>query len=117
MSEAATQLAFFEWLKLTPYRPLVFHIPNGGWRDPRTARGLLYQGVTPGIPDIFCALPRGGYAGLFIEFKFGKNKLSEEQANKIDQFRAEGYRCEIFYDWIKAKDFFLDYVSGKINNV
>ena len=95
MSEASEQCAFIEWadLKGVP----VFAIPNGGRRDAKEAAHLKKQGVKPGVPDLFVPVARGGYHGLFIEMKDGRNKPTDKQAEWIALLRDEGYAAFVCY--------------------
>lgn len=58
-----------------------FAIPNGGGRSKREAGRLKAEGVLPGVSDVFCALPAGPYAGLFIEMKSMVGQASPDQRN------------------------------------
>jgi hypothetical protein len=111
--ESQHQKAFFEWL--SNFRPktrsLTFAIPNGGRRDAREARNLKLQGVTPGVPDIFMAIPSKGFNGLFIELKSGKNKTTKSQDLMIYNLRDNGYRVDICYGWEEAKNVCMDYLD------
>jgi hypothetical protein len=114
MSEAAEQRAFFRWLsiELPSVRAITFAIPNGGSRHPLEAKNLKMQGVTAGVPDIFVAVPSWPYNGLFIEMKYGKNRLSPSQRTLIEGLLAQGYRCAVCYSWLEARDALLDYLKG-----
>jgi hypothetical protein len=115
LSEGQIQSAFICWLSMAlPYvRQLTFSIPNGGTRSNKIeAVNLKRQGLSRGIPDICCAIPNSEYHGFYIEFKAGKGKLSPEQVEKINLLRENGYKCEIFWDWEKAKDCLLEYLKG-----
>jgi hypothetical protein len=48
---------------------LIFHVPNGGHRHKLVAIELKKQGVKAGIPDLILPMARGGYFGLYLEFK------------------------------------------------
>lgn len=48
---------------------LIYHVPNGGHRVKAVAAKLKAQGVKAGIPDLVLPMARGGYFGLYIEFK------------------------------------------------
>lgn len=48
---------------------LIYHVPNGGHRHKLVAMKLKDQGVKAGVPDLVLPMARGGYFGLYIEFK------------------------------------------------
>ncbi len=93
-------------------RKLSFAIPNGGRRDLFEAITLRKQGVSPGVPDLFMAIPVDYYSGLFIEFKFGRNKPTVTQQAFIERLRDVGYRVEVCFSFEEAKSVVLDYLKG-----
>ena len=115
MSEHSEQVALFEWAawvepKLPALR-LMFAIPNGGKRDPRTGAMLKAEGVRAGVPDILLAYPIGAYAGCFVELKVGKNTISDSQEQWIDRLRAAGYFVDIAWGWQSAARVIADYLG------
>lgn len=48
---------------------LIYHVPNGGHRHKLVAIELKKQGVRAGVPDLVLPMARGGFFGLYIEFK------------------------------------------------
>lgn len=104
--EHAIQAAFFRWAALQKHRlpgiELIFAIPNGGFRHWKTARFLKAEGVKPGVPDAFLPIPKGPYHGLFIEFKYGKNKLTPAQLEFSQCLRSHGYLVAVCYSLTEA---------------
>lgn len=95
MSEPQEQIAVIEYCD---YKGIpIFHIPNGGKRNPREAANLKRQGVRPGVPDLFVPVPMGERHGLFIEMKYGKNKATKAQVEWIKTLRLNGYGAYICY--------------------
>jgi VRR-NUC domain len=82
---------------------LLFHIPNGEWRHPVTARRLQLSLVRPGVPDLFLPVPRGEYHGLFIELKVGARKPTAQQSLFLAQLAAHGYRAVVCHGWDAAR--------------
>jgi len=41
--------------------------------------------------------PRDGYHGLYIEFKYGKNRLTSEQREFLDYANINGYKTGVAY--------------------
>ena len=113
--ESDIQARFFAWLLRNhpELRLNCFAIGNGGSRHILEAVNLKKAGVTAGVPDVYCAISRGEFHGLFIEFKAGKNKLTDAQKMMFDKFSSAGYRCEVCYSFEDAVKVFADYVEGK----
>jgi hypothetical protein len=109
------QVALFRWAKLQcayPELDLLFAIPNGGHRNKATAGKLKAEGVKAGVPDLFLPVQRGGYAGLFIEMKAGRNKPTLEQASWHLKLSHQGYRVSVCYGWEAARDLIVAYLGG-----
>jgi hypothetical protein len=96
---------------------VLMHIPNGGGRSVVEAKILKGQGVRPGVPDLFLAVPRpptpfsssvfsGASSGMWIELKAGaKSPVTELQHAMHATLRAHGYVvlvCRTFDEAIKA---------------
>lgn len=90
----------------------VFAIPNGGKRDPRVAAALKAQGVRPGVPDVFVAMPVHPWAGLWIEFKTAKGRLSNRQVLYLSLLDRAGYRVAVSNDLDEAWAIFKEYSNG-----
>lgn len=83
-AELEEQAALIEWADQTVINGIkigdyLLHIPNEGKRGPKAAHDAKRLGVRVGVPDLFLALPRSGYAGLWIEMKAKNGKLSTQQ--------------------------------------
>ena len=124
MSEHDQQSFLFDWAKKMesrhPQLKMLFAIPNGGLRQKVVAAKLKREGVKAGVPDIFLAIPiqdkEYGFGtewshGLFIEMKFGKNKLTPNQNEWMDALRKEGFKCGLCFSWIEAKDMIIKYLG------
>lgn len=73
---------------------LIFHVPNGGHRVKAVAAKLKAQGVKAGIPDLVLPMARGGFFGLYIEFKATPPydaAISDSQHERIRKLNAQGY--------------------------
>ena len=67
----------------------IIAIPNGGWRDIKTAARLKAEGVTKGVPDLF--IPEWRF---WIEMKRQKGgALSDDQKDWIDYLQKKGYKA------------------------
>jgi hypothetical protein len=75
----------------------VIAIPNGGKRALKTAFTLKKEGVRAGVWDLFLLTPCHGYAGLWIETKFGSNGLTEEQISFYEENKGK-YQFSVYRD-------------------
>ena len=99
-SEDEEQILVMNWAELAkgkwPELELLFHIPNGGKRGKREAARFRDMGVKAGVPDLCLPVPRGNYAGLYIEMKRRKGGVvSPEQKKWIASLRGRGYVAEV----------------------
>ncbi|MDX1607526.1 MAG: VRR-NUC domain-containing protein, partial [Candidatus Competibacterales bacterium] len=85
-----------------PQVGLLFAIPNGGLRRPRTAGRLKAEGAQDGVPDLLLPVPAAGAAGLFIEMKSSVGRLSARQRWWAKALSEEGYRMEVARRWTEA---------------
>jgi hypothetical protein len=116
MSEHSEQAALFDWaawqanLGIEPLR-YMFAIPNGGLRNKATAARLKAEGVKPGVPDICLPWPAGGYHGLYIEMKVGRNKPTPEQNACLEWLNEAGYLALVANGCDEAKRILVDYLE------
>jgi hypothetical protein len=73
------------------------------------------MGVVAGIPDLCLAIPRNGFAALYLEMKTGTGALSPDQikehgrlqdaGNKVVVCRSlEEFKCAVM-DYLKASEY------------
>jgi hypothetical protein len=72
------QQGFLQWFHLKFPEVLIFHIPNGGFRNVATAQRLRKEGVVPGIPDLY--IPEWK---VWIEMKKVKGSAVSDEQKKI----------------------------------
>ena len=118
MTEADEQKLLFEWAawqsNAHPELRLMFHIPNGGSRNPIEGRHLKEQGVKAGVPDIFLPVACGIYNGLFIEMKRSKGgRVSDAQNEMLTGLIKQGYRCAVCHGYEEAKQVIEEYLKGE----
>lgn len=72
---------------------LIYHVPNGGHRVKAVAAKLKAQGVKAGIPDLVLPMARGGFFGLYIEFKATVEPapVSASQRDCLRRLSEQGY--------------------------
>lgn len=124
-SEHAAQTALFGWAAMPdvqikyPELQWMFAIPNGGLRDKITASNLKAEGVKEGVSDIFLPVPRGSWAGLFIEMKRPKSARGRAGVTKSSQEKfieamvALGYGGYIAKSFEEARDVIIAYLEWK----
>ena len=116
MSEHDEQVILFNLAAMheTQYPELAWlhAIPNGGLRNPRVAIKLKAEGVKAGVWDVFLPVARQGYHGLYIEMKYGKNKITDNQREFWLFVAEQGYKCLICYDGADAFSEVLRYLEG-----
>jgi hypothetical protein len=81
-------------LSLPAVAALIYHVPNGGHRHKLVAIKLKGQGVKAGVPDLVLPMARGGYFGLYLEFKAtapNDAAVSASQHAWIRRLNDQGY--------------------------
>lgn len=117
LSEHQIQSAYFDWARAHPEARRAYAIPNGGQRNLLAAVKLKKEGVRAGVLDVCLPLPRGGAAGLYIEFKAGRNTMSDEQAMEADLLVRDGYAVAVCWDTMTAIELTQSYLRGEIGSV
>lgn len=79
---------------------LLFAIPNGalygtGIERVIRAKMLKAEGVTPGVSDLFLAIPRSEYCGAFIEVKTPDGAIRPEQKAFLELVGSGGYHTSL----------------------
>jgi hypothetical protein len=111
LAESRIQSNSFLWFHNTfpALRGLLYHVPNGEYRDPRTVGKLTAMGVVAGIPDIVFH-----YKGRtwFFEFKDQSGEPSETQLAVHSIMREHG-----FVVWIvRTEQHFQELINSIIAN-
>lgn len=83
------------WNEHPATRGLLYHIPNGGLRSAREGATFKAMGVVPGIPDLCLAIPRNGFAALYIEMKTGTGSLSPDQEKEHRRLQEAGNKVVV----------------------
>lgn len=98
--EHDTQVACVSWfdMQFRSISALLFAIPNGGWRPTNVGKDMKAEGQRPGVPDLFLAIPSGGFSGLFIEMKSRTGTVRANQKEYHRRLEAQGYAVEVCRD-------------------
>jgi len=117
VSEAQEQQAVFEWAAWQsgkyPELKLLYAIPNGGRRDKKEAYFMKLSGVRAGVPDICLPVAKGGYHGLYIEMKYGKNTVRYTQDEWLKALAEQHYRVAVKYSADEAIEEIKKYLEEK----
>lgn len=117
-TEAEHQRALFAWANgaRRAYPELRWlHASANGMpaRSPKSAAMMVAQGMRTGVPDVCLPVPRGGFAGLWIELKRpGRHATSPVQREWLSGLAALGYRTELCVGWDAARELIVEYLSG-----
>lgn len=114
-TEAQEQSALFQWAGRMqgrfPALALMYHIPNGGSRNPVEARHLREQGVKAGVPDICLPVPNSQYSALYIEMKRRSGgRVSDVQRGWIAALNRAGNLAVVCRGWEEARDEIIEYL-------
>ena len=116
MSEHDSQTAFMNYVRFRegaiPELQWLHAVPNGGARNAVTGARMKAEGVRKGVWDICWPFPCGGYKGLYIELKHGRNKLTPEQEAFGEFVRKQGYKTAVAYTAEKAIEILEEYING-----
>lgn len=118
MSEHDTQTALFQWSAVAqkwryPALRWMYAIPNGGQRHKAVAAKLKAEGVKAGVLDVHLPVPIGICAGLWLEIKYGKNKLTEAQKEWAEGLSELGHRVVVCYTVDQAIESIERYLDGR----
>lgn len=111
-SEDDIQEACVNWFRLQykTHSGLLFSVPNGARTSISVARRLVRTGLLKGVPDLFLAVSRGVYHGLFIEMKRPDNYAKPHQREKIAELEAQGYLvmiCKSLEEFMRVIEFYF----------
>lgn len=127
MSEHQQQCATVTWFRYQypQYAGYLFAIPNGGvlCDTPKTKRKLrmaymFAEGFKSGVSDLFLAVPRGIYHGLWLEMKDtgkGVEALTEAQLAHIKAMQAVGYAATFAAGFGHAQAVIKKYMNLEAN--
>ena len=119
--EQQSQEALFSWAKNPatlakyPALDLLSSSLNGVRLTIMQAVFAKRGGMLKGEWDVRLPVARGGYIGLIIEMKAGKNTLTKEQKYYEMRMKAEGHYTAVCYDWISAKAIIEGYLEMQKN--
>lgn len=111
-TEQEAVIAWANWhLQEYPALKWLHHIPNGGKRNAAEAARFKAQGVKAGVSDLFLPAAHGGYFGLYIEMKYGKNKPTDQQRDFMNDMIGAGYDAKVAYSADEAIEILQKYLK------
>lgn len=100
---------------------LLIHIPNGGSRkNAYEGWRLKEQGVRAGVSDLLLPVARGGYFGLWIEFKAAPPNdapPSDSQLEWLSLMQEQGYAAHLCLGVAAALDVIIQYLKLPVTTV
>jgi len=117
ISEHAEQSLLIQWWRWQCsaygiHEKLFYAIPNGGNRNAITGKVLKSEGVRSGIPDLFLAVARGGFHGLYIEMKKSHGGvLSDTQKEMLLLLKNQGFKTCVCHGFEEARKEILNYLK------
>ena len=89
----------------------MYHVPNEGKRSKSAGARMKQEGLKPGVPDVCLPVAHGGFHGLYIEMKVGKNKPTDNQKEWLAGLKKQGYSTAVCYGWEAASKEILKYLN------
>ena len=118
-SEDTEQINVVSWANWNvnryPELRWLFHVPNGGSRNKQEAVKFKQMGVKAGVSDLCLPYPKGSYCGLFVEMKFGNNKLTKDQVEFMTMLKDQGYKTAVTYSAEEARSLIRHYLARADN--
>lgn len=116
MPEGKIQADCYSWFWSTfpQHRKCFFAIPNENNRaDSSAISGAIRKamGVTQGVADTMLAIQRGGYGGMFVEFKTETGKQSDAQKEWQVIVENQGYLYRVIRSLEEFKELINWYLS------
>lgn len=122
MSEHDEQCKVIAWAR-DPTQPYygcsrwLYAVPNAARRTRRMGAYMKAEGMLAGVLDLFLPVPMHGlrnshWCGLYVEMKFGNNKLSSEQV-RFAQWANTRYAVLVEYSSYEAIDHIIRYLKGQ----
>lgn len=126
--EGVEQAALVLWLRGEQQRGTAvglayehtYHVPNGGQRNKKTAADLKRQGVKAGVSDLVVKLARGGWHGLYLEFKATPPHhaaTAKSQREWLALAEAQGYCAVLARGLDEAKAVITEYMSWPVTEI
>ncbi len=118
-SEDTEQITVMQWAQYNighyPELKWLYHCPNGGSRNRAEAVKLKQMGVKAGVSDLCLPYQRGIYCGLYIEMKYGDNRLQGTQKEFLKDMEEAGHFVATCYSAEAAVTILKKYITLRKN--
>lgn len=114
--ERQHQDALVEWFKLQHPQHLLIKIPNDLVRGEKQAIRETKNGLVGGAPDLFLAVGRKNYLGMFIEMKpphVPRGPRATVRANQkiiMERLTQAGYYCVVAWGCDQGRELINEYL-------
>lgn len=116
--EFAMQAALFNWAELFEKKYPVLRLLRGSLNGVHLSKAQAGKakaaGMKKGEHDVTLMSPRGGYTGLSIELKCGKNKPTTDQLEYGECLKSEGWFVAYCWEWTEAADLIKRYLEERL---
>jgi len=117
--ESQILIALYKWYKLQHREHLDCYERHdvGGWRTKAEASILKAEGQQKGTSDLFIALPRGEFCGLYLEVKTGKTPTTKRGTPTQEQTAfgfnklKRGYCFKFGFGFDQCRDIINEYMK------
>lgn len=114
-SEDTEQINVIQWagwnMNRYPELKWLHHCPNGGSRNRNEAVKFKQMGVRAGVSDLCLPYPKGMYCGLYIEMKYGDNRLQDTQKEFLADMAEAGHFVVTCYSAEEAVRILEEYLA------
>ena len=121
-TETKDQMHYVTWMRafhpdvIFTISPAAFKFAGTPLQRQIQGKRMKAMGYQVGTPDIMVFYPIGLYHGLFIELKYGKGKLSDEQRELLLRLSTLGYSCWTCLGYKEAVEVTTRYLKGDIRS-
>ena len=110
LSEQSIQETVVQYLTVKGFRRYIIFIPNEGARTLSYGTKLGKMGLRKGASDLFIAVARKDFHGMFLELKSANGKLRPSQREFLADMEEQKYFTAVCYSIdsaIEMIDFYL----------
>lgn len=112
ISEDMEQTLLFDWIRLHPdIAPYCIHIANQRQTSIVMGKKLKCMGVMAGVSDVFIAIPKNGFSGMWLELKTKTGRATPIQKDFLTRMEVAGYKSVIANGFDSARLEIIQYLG------